>query len=302
MSLFLNENLEMRPGWRFATYTLAYVLVLMLSGAVMSELVAGPVEVGQPRGLALVVLTFLPPAVLAFVFMLRFVERAPRTAFGVTLHEGWSRDLSVGLVIAAGMVLIYAASAGLLAGIGPPGGPAHSQETIPWGNVALTVVLLAVAAGSEELVYRGYPLQALMEATGPSPIPAVLAMSALFGLGHHLNPNATWLGTFNTFLAGILLSIAYLRTRSLWLPYGLHLGWNLGTGVLLGLPVSGVRLSSLRDLGVGGPRWLTGGEFGPEGGILVTIAIIAAAVFTGTTPRLGISPSIRAARGGDRGG
>ena len=290
MSVFLNNELELRPGWRFATYTMTYIVLFLAASAAMSVLIPGPVDFGQPRGLALGALTFLPPAVLAFLFMLRFVDRTPAAAFGVTLHERWRRDLGAGLIVAGGMMAVFAGMAGILSdwGAAAPASPDAS-----WQSVLLTAALLGVAAANEELVYRGYPLQALIAAVGPAA--AVGLMSALFGLGHHLNPNATWLGTTNTFLAGVLLSVAYLRTRSLWLPYGIHIGWNLLLGVVFGLPVSGVRLHSVWSTQVDGPQWLTGGPFGPEGGVLATIAIIAAAVFLIRTPWVEVSPGVRAA-------
>jgi len=120
-------------------------------------------------------------------------------------------------------------------------------------------------------------------------------MSALFGLGHYQNPNATLPGTLNVCLAGALLSVAYLRTRSLWLPYGIHLGWNLLTGLLVGLPVSGVRIASVWRIETEGPPELTGGAFGPEGGLAATVAIIAAAVIVGSTKAAGVSPEVREA-------
>jgi len=291
--VFLNSEIELRPGWRFFAYVLTYVVLFQASGALMSVLIPGPVaDFGQLRGLALSTLTFLPPAVFTFWFMLRFVDRSPPAAFGITLHEGWVRDCGVGLATAAGMVLVYLGGAAAASST-----VVHGASTGSLPAIGMTIVLLVVAAASEELVYRGYPLQVLLKATGPSPVPGVLLMSAVFGLGHYLNPNATWLGTFNTFLAGVLLSIAYLRTRSLWLPYGIHIGWNLGVGVVLGLPVSGVHLSSILETGVGEPDWLTGGGFGPEGGILATVAIIAAALVVARTRRVGISGTVRRARG-----
>jgi membrane protease YdiL (CAAX protease family) len=282
---FLNDDLELAPPWRFLAYTIAYVLLFVASSAVASSLIPGPVDFGTPRGLALGTLTFLPPAVLAFAFMLRFADRRPVAAFGITPHEGWGRDVARGLAIAAGMAGLYAGAAGLTGGLGAGLTPSSAAD------ILLTVGLLAVAAWTEELVYRGYPLQALMQAAGEWP--GLITMSAIFGLGHHLNPNATWLGTTNTFLAGILLSIAYLRTRSLWLPWGIHIGWNLATGVLLGLPVSGVEIASLLRVRIRGAEWLTGGAFGPEGGILATVAIIAAALFLMTTRQVGVSRTVR---------
>ena len=287
MTVFLNDETELRSGWRFATYVMVYVVVFMVTGAVISEVMSGPVDFGGVDGLLLTIMTFLPPAVLAFLFMLRFVERSPIAAFGVTLHEKWGRDLAAGLILALLMAGVFATGVILL------GGWTYDTPVGMWPTIVITTGLLAIAAASEELVYRGYPLQALISAVGP--IGAVIIMSSLFGLGHLFNPNATWLGTLNVCLAGALLSLAYLRTRSLWLPYGIHIGWNLLTGVVLGLPVSGVQLNSIWRIDPDGAEWLTGGSFGPEGGILATIAIIAAAVLIGTTRRVDISPTLRVA-------
>lgn len=271
MSVLLNDDLELRSGWRFVTFWIVYVFLFLSTSAVMSVLVSGPIDFGEISGLALSTMTFLPPAVLSFAFMLRFVDRRSPSAFGIGPPSHGFRLLGLGLATASGMVVVYSSLAGLLTGLD------LRRGTMDTERVALTVVLLAIAAASEELVYRGYPLQVLAQAVGP--VVAILVMSAAFGLGHHLNPNATWLGTLNTSLAGVLLSLAWLRTRSLWLPYGIHVGWNLATGVALGLPVSGVQLNSIWTASVPGSPWLTGGSFGPEGGILATVAIIAAAVF-----------------------
>jgi membrane protease YdiL (CAAX protease family) len=288
VSVFLTDDLELRGGWRFAVYVLTYILLFLVTGMVMSAIMPGPVNFGDLDGLLLNVLTFLPPAILAFLFMLRFVDKRPLAAFGVTLNERWAHDLILGLLVAAGMMAVFGIGTALLG--------AWVWNSAAGGStsrILATTVLLAVAAANEELVYRGYPLQALIGAIGPPG--AVCVMSVLFGFGHYLNPNATWLAALNVSLAGALLSIAYLRTRALWLPYGIHIGWNVLTGVLFGLPVSGVRLNSFRRPDIVGADWVTGGAFGPEGGILATIAIIAAAVVLGRTRRAAVSPTVRAA-------
>ena len=134
-------------------------------------------------------------------------------------------------------------------------------------------------------------MQILMKGIGP--VPAVLVMSGLFGLLHHLNPNATWLGTLNVFLAGVLLSAAYLRTRSLWFPFGIHIGWNLGLGP--DLRISGLRPDHQLDMGQPG----TGSRLGhrwrirAEGGVLGTLAIIVAVVAVRWTRSVGVSPTLR---------
>jgi hypothetical protein len=96
----------------------------------------------------------------------------------------------------------------------------------------------------------------------------------LFALFHALNPHMSWLGLANLFLAGILLSIPYLLTGQLAISIGFHISWNLVQGAVLGFPVSGSAPLPTRliDLQQAGPNLWTGGQFGPEGGILATIA------------------------------
>jgi hypothetical protein len=138
--------------------------------------------------------------------------------------------------------------------------------------------LLFVAALAEEAAFRGYPLQTLTRA-GLMWLGVILT-SVLFALGHLQNPNVVPGVTFaNTVIAGFWLAAAYLKTRSLWFPLGVHWGWNWALGCVFGLPISGLRFFSnpiLRGDDVG-PAWLTGGTYGIEGGVACTIALI---VFT----------------------
>src|SRR5262245_26055075 len=95
---------------------------------------------------------------------------------------------------------------------------------------------------------------------------------------HLNNPNSSILGTLNTILAGILLSLAYVRTRSLWMPYAIHVGWNLGLGFVFGFPLSGVDIASLWTTGMAGSETILGGDYGPEGGLLATFIFATASV------------------------
>jgi uncharacterized protein len=147
----------------------------------------------------------------------------------------------------------------------------------PLTALFLTAIVLLVAAAVEELMFRGFPLQVLSEGIGVWP--AVLVLSGLFGLVHLNNPNSSWLGTVNTILAGVLLSLAYLRARSLWLPYAIHVGWNAGIGFILGLPLSGLDLVSLWTTGVAGRDLILGGGYGPEGGLITTFIFGVSALF-----------------------
>ena len=152
-----------------------------------------------------------------------------------------------------------------------------------FGLLLLNLATLAVAALAEEVAFRGYSYRRLIETTGP--VAATILMSLLFGVGHMLNPGATWASTLVTILAGVLLSVAWLRTHGLWLGWGLHFAWNASMGILFGLPISGLNdFSSIVQTRAVGPLWLTGGDYGPEGaGFTVIVLLIGIAILVRET-------------------
>jgi len=138
----------------------------------------------------------------------------------------------------------------------------------------LNLATLAVAALVEEVAFRGYAFRRLIESIGP--VAATLVMSSLFGLGHVLNPGASWTSTLVTMLAGLLLSVAWLRTHGLWLGWGFHFAWNASMGALFGLPVSGITdFASVVQTRTFGRLWLTGGDYGPEAAGFTVIVLLA---------------------------
>jgi membrane protease YdiL (CAAX protease family) len=156
-----------------------------------------------------------------------------------------------------------------------PAGAGMIGETL-----AVSTLVFVFAAAAEEMLFRGYPLQTLTRAN--LAWVGVLLTSVPFAAVHLRNPNVVPGFTFiNTALAGVWLAVAYLRTRSLWLPLGLHWSWNWVQASLLGLPVSGIERISpaplLKAVNVG-PDWLTGGAYGIEGGAACTLALIVSTV------------------------
>jgi hypothetical protein len=150
-----------------------------------------------------------------------------------------------------------------------------------------------VAAINEEAIFRGYPFQRLVESI--TPVGAIVVTSALFGLLHLGNPHHTWISTVNTMLVGIPFAIAYLRTRSLWMPIGIHFIWNFLMGFIMGLPVSGLALpASVLQARVHGAAWLTGAEYGPEAGGLATCVIAAATLYLLLSKRIYPSEEMKA--------
>jgi hypothetical protein len=156
-------------------------------------------------------------------------------------------------------------------------------------------IIFIIAAAAEEILFRGYPLQTMMRAL-PF-LAAVIPSSVLFAYVHLDNPNVSWGFTFiNTTLAGFWLAVAYLRTRSLWFPLGLHWAWNWTMGALLGLPVSGItsltRAPLFRATDTG-PAWLTGGAYGIEGGAACTAALIISTIFIWKTKLLNATEELK---------
>ena len=165
-------------------------------------------------------------------------------------------------------------------------GPGDSSELL------LALIVSAIMPGfTEELLFRGI-LFRWLEEFGGSWL-ALAVTSALFGLAHILNPNATWFSSFAIAVeAGVLLGGAYMLTRSLWLPIGLHAAWNFTQGEIFDVPVSGIPVHGLVDAQLAGPAILTGGAFGLEASVIaltlatgVGVAMVVLAVRNGELVR-----------------
>lgn len=132
-------------------------------------------------------------------------------------------------------------------------------------------------AWNEELVYRGYIMQSL--ASGLNLTLGILISSIYFGIEHLSNPNSNGMAVAGIFLIGLFFAYAYVRAGQLWLPIGLHIGWNFFESAVFGFPVSGYDRPGLLHITVSGPEFWTGGAFGPEAGfIILPITLLGAAL------------------------
>ena len=133
-------------------------------------------------------------------------------------------------------------------------------------------VLFVFVGISEELLFRGYILTILKQNTNP--FFALVVSSFLFSFFHLFNPNITVLGFINIFVAGAFFGLIYVESKNLWLPIGFHITWNYFQGCVFGFPVSGIDMKGLFTTEVKVDNILTGGSFGPEGGLFVTLVLI----------------------------
>jgi uncharacterized protein len=197
-------------------------------------------------------------------------QRTPLKSMGLVRRVTGLREFGVGAAFGWGSMVACVIPIALF------GGMTITFWTGPrqFGLLLLDLVILLAASLAEEVAFRGYPFQRLIEAMGPTM--ATLVISGVFGLVHLANPDATYSSTLVTILAGWTLALAYLRTRALWLPWGLHFAWNASMGVLFGLPVSGLRtFSPVITTNTHGPLWLTGDGYGPEGGLVTVFVLVA---------------------------
>jgi membrane protease YdiL (CAAX protease family) len=208
-------------------------------------------------------------AILTYKAYKRWVERAPDQEFELTgaLPE-LGAGLLTGFVLFSGMTGIVA----LLGGFEVLGLRGDARGIWTWLAIAV------VSGVIEETLFRGI-LQRHLEAVFGSWI-ALAITSALFGLGHIFNPDATWFAAFAIAVeAGILLGAAYMLTRRLWLAIGIHAAWNFTQGWVFSVPVSGgdAPLGLLITRRVG-PDWLTGGDFGLEASVVAMVVATLAGV------------------------
>lgn len=142
----------------------------------------------------------------------------------------------------------------------------------------MLALVMALAAGvGEELIFRGAIYRLFEDGFGTAI--ALILSGVLFGLLHVGNPGATLASTSAIALeAGILLAAAYAWTRSLWLPIGLHFGWNFTEGGIFGAAVSGHATKGLIDAPISGSALLTGGKFGPEASLPAVAVCVTAAI------------------------
>lgn len=180
--------------------------------------------------------------------------------------RGFARGLSIGV----GLGALAMAAAVPIGGASWRAGGGGFRDWLQAVGV-LTAVFFP-AAFAEELAFRGVPLVVLSRAMGRRA--ALVGLGLLFGLAHLLNPGATPLAIGNIVLAGVFLGLVFLSGGGLWSSTGAHLGWNL-TLASLGATVSGLPLP-LPALSYvpGHPVWLTGGRFGPEGGVVATLCLL----------------------------
>lgn len=218
-------------------------------------------------------------AILMFLLLLGYAamgfwfqrQNNPISEQGFPQRAGWPREFGLGLASGWGIAVVCV----IPMAIG--GGIAVSISTQPrdWAWLLADAAFFALAALAEEIAFRGYGFQRFMDAVGP--VGATLGFAAFYAIVQALLPGSSHVSFAVAIALNLLLTIAYLRTRALWLSWGLNFGWKASRALLFGLTVCGVNSHSPLIQGDPmGPFWLTGGGFGLDGTWIALLVLLLA--------------------------
>ena len=270
-SIFYNEEPRLRAGWRLLVQS---VLLLILTICAFIPLAFVPRFASSAELLYLQVASVIGTT-LSILVVRRLLDKRSFASLGTRIDRWTLLDLLAGMGIT---FLVMALIFGIQWAAGWVRFDSFAWQDTPLAGVIIETLVsfltLILVGWGEELLSRGYHLQTLE--SGLNTVWAVLISSAVFSFMHLSNPNVESIPfvASGLLLAGVFLAFGYLRTRQLWLPIGLHIGWNFFEGVVFGFPISGLDYYHLAHLQFSGPQIWTGGLFGPEAGLILIPGMI----------------------------
>jgi len=195
----------------------------------------------------------------------------PISEQGLPRRSGWMREAGLGLATGWAIALVCVLPLTVIGGIAI----SFSPQASSWGWLVADTAFFALAALAEEIAFRGYAFQRFAQAVGP--VGAALGFAAIYAILQALVLGASHSSFAVSIALGLVLSACYVRTRALWVSWGLNFAWKASRALLIGLAVSGVNSHSPVVQGDPmGPFWLTGGAFGLDGSWLTFFVLLAA--------------------------
>jgi len=263
-----------RPLWRrivdFPLVALVIAVVVFMAATALASALGKPLEpMGQPwRTIARAAIGIVL-VLAAYKFILARLGEHPRDDLR---SEDALKNLGLGLLAGFGLMAAAVGVAAILR-VYSIVGPGDTSRLV------LELVTVAILPGfMEEMAFRGILFRWIEEFGGTWA--ALVITSALFGIAHIFNANATWFSSFTIAVeAGVLLGAAYMLTRSLWLPMGLHAAWNFTQGEIFDVPVSGFDEHGLVEAKLSGPPLLSGGAFGLEASLIALVIATTAGIW-----------------------
>jgi len=274
---FINsEEKRLRAGWRLLLFMIAVPLTMRLLTLIIVPIFGSLNDINAVKWLSRGILVVVGMTLLVFIFR-KFIDKKSFVSLGHRFNKTATWDMLAGFFLSGVMVGIFFLIL-LFSGILDVKEVSwHSTKLFPFVEILLLFLGVGIATGySEELGFRGYILQNLGEGIGL--IWAIIVSCILYGVMHMLNPNSTILSGLLIAVFGFLRIFGWLRTGQLWLSIGMHAGWNFFQGPIFGFSISGLESNHLIKHTLNGPKWLTGGDFGPEASIIVCPVVLFALV------------------------
>jgi uncharacterized protein len=198
-------------------------------------------------------------------------QKHPVSEQGLPLRRGWPGEAGLGIAVGWGAAIACVLPLAVFGGIAV----VLSTDRSAWGWLLADTAFFALMAMAEEVAFRGYGFQRFVGVIGP--VGASLAFAAFYGVLQALQPGSSRLSALVSVVLSLVLSMAYLRTRALWVSWGLNFGWKASQALVFGLTVSGVSShSSVVEGDPMGPLWMTGGGYGLNGSWLALIVLLLA--------------------------
>lgn len=277
MNIFANpEDYRLRAGWRILLQFILFLLLVFALTITKNSLIAESLKIYDALAMGIAGLGSVWIAAVLW-------DQRDLREYGLGWDAKWRKELGIGLLLGTvAMAAIFLVE--WLAGWITISGFGWERSTsIPYAIWFFSYFAVMIIIGFyEELIFRGYQIINMVEGFHSSKLNlktaaviAILISSVIFGLLHAGNPNATLISTLNIILAGVVLAIPYLVTGRLAISIGIHISWNFVQGGLLGFAVSGTAFrGSLIQINQEGTRYITGGSFGPEAGLLGIFGIL----------------------------
>jgi membrane protease YdiL (CAAX protease family) len=253
-------------GWlRALIYFIGIILIIAGSSYIgpllIEQIGIAPEKNGEENTLNFALLYGLM-GVLVFLFtflIYTWVDKKSFKNLGFA-WEGFGNEAALGLFVAGALL---GSGSLILVGLGYITFFSILMNT---NTLLLALVVMIMVAFVEEVIFRGYLLNNLMQSMNKWL--ALIISAIIFTLVHETNPDVTILARINIFLGGVFLGLNYIYTKNLWFSIFFHFAWNFLQGPILGYEVSGLKLQSLIQQSLTGPELWTGGSFGFEGSVL----------------------------------
>lgn len=257
-NIFYNDNKKLRNGWWIAFF----VGLVILTQPIYKPMKQGFTIIGLSDA-------WLESVSIILLFIVTWicvlVRKEKLSDVGFHFNLRWLQQLVVGTLVGIIMILV---TAGIIWSIGGVTFELDAQRSLQ--GLSYGLYLFLMGSLMEEILHRGFIFQRLIDGLGIWP--AQILMAILFTLGHWGNPGMEGITQFfaslDLFIGSLIFGLAYIKTRSLALPVGLHLGWNWAQGDILGFNVSGFdKAGWFKPVFQDMPQWLSGGQFGPEASV-----------------------------------